>query len=727
MIVNKPGYSSSICSGKYNRSSRWALSLAFFFLCSVVSAQNTYQRLQSSGQIPDDFLYSSREKYERQLNEISDNKASVRNAKKQFYQGSYYYVNELLLSGKILYNDPVSQYLNEVVDILLKEDPDLRKQFKIYTVKSPSVNAFTSTDGKIFVNLGLLAQLGNEAQLAYILTHEISHFTRQHALDIFLRKKGVQLKKDQPIKRSDIADILENNNYSQEKESEADMVGLELFLRSPYKKEEAIEVFDILKNAEMPFADIPFDRNFLERKTLIFPDEYYLSEDSLKSSSQEEELEFAYFGTHPSPQKRQRVIREALENSEVKEGKLWVLEKERFTEIQKISRFESCYLYLQRQQYEKAIYCAYSLLKDFPGDPFLEKIVVQSLYGLAKYASVGRLWDVHVDHEEIKGESRQVNHIINKMPDQELCILASLHTWQQHIKYPQDEELILMGRDLLQDLGQFFVDSISWFQIAGDGLYPESNNYIRFAFSDLMKERLFRKELGENLRMGKARSGEGYSRKKAHSEKKAELKGFRLGLQDVVFVNPSFQRIDERKEKTVRYLSSEKAEIIYIELLEKHAKKLGLKHRILSKHSLKKEDEAIFNDLSLLTEWVEEKNRYDQLSLVSINHNHMQSLSKKYGTKYFVWTGGISIAQKRKDKTLFLGGGILFPPALPYSLYYNFSPQHDTFFYTVIYDIEQGSSKLNFPKWIKMKDEFDVLNSISYDLIFQISRRGKRK
>lgn len=726
MIVNKPGNSSSICSGKYDRNLRWVLSLAFFLFFSFTYAQNSYQRIQASGPIPDDFLYSSTEKYERQLNEISDNKASVRNAKKQFYQGSYYYVNELLLSGKILYNDPVSQYLNEVVDILLEDAPELRKKFKIYTVKSPSVNAFTSTDGKIFVNLGLLAHLKSEAQLAYILTHEISHYTRQHALDIFLRKKGVQLKKDQPIKRSDIADILENNNYSQEKEKEADLVGLELFLKSPYEHEEAVEVFDILKDAEIPFSSIPFERDFLERETLIFPDEYYLSEDSLNSSENDSELEFSFFSTHPSPEKRQEIIREAIAKHEEKEGKLWVLEQERFIQVQKIARYESCYLFLQRQQYEKAIYCAYSLLKEFPDDPFLEKIVVQALYGLAKYASVGRLWDVHVDHEEVRGESRQLNHIINKMPDQELCILASLHTWQQHIKYPEDEELILMGRDLLQDLGQFFVDSISWFQIAGDSLYPESSNYIRFAFSNLMKDRMFRKELGENLRLGKARNGEGYGRKKSHSEKKAELKGFRLGLKDVVFVNPSFQRIDERKEKTVRYLSSEKAEISYIELLEKHANKLGLKHRILSKHALKKEDEDVFNDLSLLTEWVEEKNRYDQLSLVSINHNRMQDLSKKYGTKYFVWTGGISIAQKRKDKTLFLGGGILFPPALPYSLYYNFSPQHDTFFYTVIYDIEQGSSKLKFPKWIKMKDEFDVLNSISYDLIFQISRRGKK-
>lgn len=726
MNVNKPENVFSLCSRITIRILRRLGLCSIFLGYGFLFAQDSYKRIAASGPIPKDFLYSSQEKYDQQLDQIQERKGRVRNAKKQFYEGSFYYINELLLSGKVLFNDPVSTYLNKVADVLLEGEPELRSNIHIYAVKSPSVNAFTSIDGKIFVNLGLLAHVENEAQLAYILTHEISHFTQQHALGIFLHNKGLSQNPNGALKKANLSTlILENNLYSQEKEQEADLEGLSLFMKSSYNAREAVKVFDILKNAEMPFADIDFDREFLEKKTLSFPDSYYLDPDSLSLTSDSSETDALFFSSHPSPEKRQKIILEKLAKNREDQGKMWIVSKETFYESQKIARFESCFLFLQQQKYERAIYCAYSLLKEYPDHPFLEKIVVKALYGLAKYASVGRLWDVHVDHEEVKGKSKQFHHIINKMPDQELCILASLHTWELRNKYPQDEELVLMSKDLMQDLGQFFVDSISWFQISDDGLIPPENNYIRYAFSDLMKERRFRKELGENLRIGKARNTRGVTRKKPENERKSELEGFKLDIDKVIFVNPSFQQIDERKERTIRFLSSEQAELKYIRLIRKHADKLGLKYQLLSKHMLTPEDVELFSDLSLLNEWVEEKTRYEQLALISINHNPIQKLKEKYGTSHFIWTGGISVAQKRRDKAIILLVG-LFIPVMPYSLYYNFSPQHNTFFYTLIYDIEKGEPLLRYPKWIKMKDEFDVLNSNSYDLIFQLSKPRKK-
>ncbi|MEM6800310.1 MAG: M48 family metallopeptidase [Bacteroidota bacterium] len=726
MIVNNAFTGSFFCSVINGRNLRYVWLYLSFICIHSLSAQESFQRIKAEGIIPQDFLFSSTEKYLKQIQELSEDKAKVRNAKKQFYQGSYYYINELLLSGKILFNDPVSKYLADILDVLLENQQGIREQLSIYAVKSPSVNAFTSIDGKIFVNLGLLSHLQNEAQLAYVLSHEISHFTQAHALDIFLQQKGISAKPDEPLKQRKLDNILEINHYSQEKEQEADLEGLNLFINSAYEVEAAVEVFDILKRAEAPFAQIPYDRNFLERKSLKFPDSYYLSPDSLLPEKDSLDQSGFFFGTHPRPEERKQIIQKTLEKQSFGNRKLWILGKKRFEEIQKLARFEACFLFLQQQRYERAIYCAYSLLQLYPNEAYLERIVVQALYGLAKYASVGRLWDVHVDHEEIEGESRQINHMFNKMPDQELCILATLHSWELRKAYPSDQSLVLMSEDLMKDLGQFFVDSISWFQILEKDTEITEENYLRYAFSDYMKEGAFRKELRENLRIGKARN-QIQRKKRSKNNKGKELKGFNLNLDEVIFVNPSFQRIDERKEKVVRFLSSEKAELTYLDLLQKHSKKLGLKNTMLSKHELEADDVAVFNDLSLLNDWVEEKNRYDDLSLVSINHNAIQEVFEKYGIKYFVWTGGISIAQKRKDKTLFLGGGILFPPALPYSLYYNFSPQHDTFFYTLVYDIQSGEALLKFPKWIKMKDEFDVLNSISYDLIFQISQHKKSK
>jgi len=80
----------------------------------------------------------------------------------------------LLLSGDKLFNDPLTIYVNKVADELLKNEPELRKKIKIYVTKSSDVNAHAFDKGFIFINVGLLAQLENEAQLAFILSHEIN-------------------------------------------------------------------------------------------------------------------------------------------------------------------------------------------------------------------------------------------------------------------------------------------------------------------------------------------------------------------------------------------------------------------------------------------------------------------------------------------------------------------------------------------------------------------------
>ena len=85
------------------------------------------------------------------------------NIKKQsvFFQifnriSSNYFLRDLLLSGDVLVNDPLGNYVNRVADELLKNDPELRKQIHIYVIKSPHVNAHAFDKGFIFINVGLL-------------------------------------------------------------------------------------------------------------------------------------------------------------------------------------------------------------------------------------------------------------------------------------------------------------------------------------------------------------------------------------------------------------------------------------------------------------------------------------------------------------------------------------------------------------------------------------------
>ena len=45
--------------------------------------------------------------------------------------------------------------------------------------------------GLFFVNIGLISSAKSEAQIAYVLAHEISHFTEGHVLQGFLETRRI--------------------------------------------------------------------------------------------------------------------------------------------------------------------------------------------------------------------------------------------------------------------------------------------------------------------------------------------------------------------------------------------------------------------------------------------------------------------------------------------------------------------------------------------------------
>ena len=148
-----------------------------------------HQALRSAGNIPKDFLVSVQEKYDQQKNDIPFFESrQVRLAQLQFYIESNFWISDLLLSGKLLYGEMLSTYLGRVADKILAGSPELRKQLQFYVIKSPAANAFASDQGIIFVTLGLLAKLQTEAELAFVLAHEIIHFREKHNMSGYVER-----------------------------------------------------------------------------------------------------------------------------------------------------------------------------------------------------------------------------------------------------------------------------------------------------------------------------------------------------------------------------------------------------------------------------------------------------------------------------------------------------------------------------------------------------------
>lgn len=95
---------------------------------------------------------------------------------KEFLETTHYAIDDLLHSGYVVFGDEVSNYISSIADSLLKDDLLTRSALRFYTLKSMASNAFSTDQGIIFVTTGLISQVKNEAQLAFILAHEICHF-----------------------------------------------------------------------------------------------------------------------------------------------------------------------------------------------------------------------------------------------------------------------------------------------------------------------------------------------------------------------------------------------------------------------------------------------------------------------------------------------------------------------------------------------------------------------
>ena len=168
-----------------------------------------------------------------------------------------------LNNSTYIYRDPVlSAYVNEVAQNLIPED--LRGKglsFQVWIIRNPLLNAFAYPNGAIYVHTGLLSKMENEAQLAALLGHEMTHVTHRHAVQNFRSVKNttavlatIQMASVPFGAYGGLANVLGSigamaavTGYSRELETEADNEGLLLMVNAGYDPKEAPRLFMHLK------------------------------------------------------------------------------------------------------------------------------------------------------------------------------------------------------------------------------------------------------------------------------------------------------------------------------------------------------------------------------------------------------------------------------------------------------------------------------------------------
>ena len=104
--------------------------------------------------------------------------------------------SNLLGAAPLLKNQRVQEYVNKVGFWLSlhTERPDLPWNFAV--LEDDDVNAFAAPGGYIFITKGLLMRMKNEAELAGVLAHEMSHVLKKHHLQAIKKSARTELISD---------------------------------------------------------------------------------------------------------------------------------------------------------------------------------------------------------------------------------------------------------------------------------------------------------------------------------------------------------------------------------------------------------------------------------------------------------------------------------------------------------------------------------------------------
>lgn len=431
--------------------------LMVFFSTNVKAQQQktpTFEGIKCAGPVPTDLRKSLDELYLEDKQRVRDyNNGRLRNRNKVLTAS--YYINRLMSSGRILYGDPITQMLNKIVDTLLIDNPELRKEIRVYTVKSSNVNAFSTGQGMLFVNLGLVAQVEDEAQLAFVLSHEIVHYVRKHTLETLTRKNPNRDTTDNGLN-----EFLRYHSRSREMESEADSLGIEMFYRnSPYDKRVAEGFFDVLQYGYLPFDEIIFDTTQYNTPYFKVSNGTFLQK--VKPISARDDYNDS-LSTHPNLLKRRIATTRQLAGA--KGGRKYlVCDKNGFNELQTLARLECIRQDIIYAEHASAYYNCYVMLRQHPDNPYLRLAKAQAIYGAAKYRTFAAASNLS-DYRNKEGEIQQVFHLMRRSTPIELCLIAINELWETHLQMPDEPRITAMAQDLMTDLHNkynYYADNFS--------------------------------------------------------------------------------------------------------------------------------------------------------------------------------------------------------------------------------------------------------------------------
>lgn len=669
---------------------RIILIVLLVFTYNVCAQQdfNRFKTLRSEGKIPEDFSRLTLDKIEEDKG--SEGRSLSKAQEKVFLEGIHYGIDQLLHSGMVIYGDEISNYVSEVADKLLKKRyASLRGKLRFYTIKSNASNALSTDQGIVFVTTGLLSQLTSEAQLAFILAHEIAHYQEKHVVESFEYRNQ---RTRNTIKQLSV--------YSKEKELIADKVGIEIYNAAGYSKSQLLSSFDVLMYSYLPFEEVTFPKSYFNTDLLFVPESFFPNKKyEIKVIEDYDDSE----SSHPNIKKRKS---EAI--SVINIYKNWgdiinYLGEERFIYIRNLCRFESIRTDILNANYADALYSIFILEKDFPNSDYLKRMKAQSWLGIAQYKSDGSINETVDRNSELEGEIASVHYFIKRL-NLEATITMSLRQIQD-VKndLPNDEEVHSIWKKILllsADVKKFNIQNYSSLTFNSavvaklevkdsseikkgleslnkyerikrkknytDPTVFDSTKFYHYALTDLIEDEVFiskynhiRDSLDLIQKEIDAYNDLSYYEKRKRNKEKANSEEWGSGISEFILVEPT---AISYKKRRVDYKASEKIKTRYEEAINNAGSFLDMSIYTINSKNLNELGTLGFNERSTLTNLLFQFSQNQDIDVFPVDFSYLKEIEKNYGTTKIVFTiVEHAYSPEFSSSALWL---IFYPPAL---------------------------------------------------------------
>jgi Peptidase family M48 len=155
---------------------------------------------------------------------------------------------------KLLAERSVQEYVSHLGDSLLPagaQGTSRPIEFRFFVVEDPSINAASLPDGTLLINTALLGAIENEAQLAFVLSHEMAHVLQAHYKREVEETRGARIGLiiagvaagafigDAGTFMAEIGIAAVVNGHQRELENQADRLGLQNVIEHGYDPREA--------------------------------------------------------------------------------------------------------------------------------------------------------------------------------------------------------------------------------------------------------------------------------------------------------------------------------------------------------------------------------------------------------------------------------------------------------------------------------------------------------